>query len=91
MTAFMLCKTIAAHPESTAVISSSQTSREGAKLKTAQNMSARNEQRMKNKDKPKRERKRKDTGKKRKRCFNPWVAKYFDLTGQGIDKTHKNN
>lgn len=46
---------------------------------------------MKNKDKPKRERKRKDTGKKRKRCFNPWVAKYFDLTGQGIDKTHKNN
>lgn len=39
---------------------------------------------MKSKNKPKRELKKPYKKKKTQKPFNPWITKYFDLTGTGI-------
>jgi hypothetical protein len=37
---------------------------------------------MKNKNRPRREKQRKRPGTKRGKPFNPWIAKYFNMTGE---------
>jgi hypothetical protein len=41
---------------------------------------------VKNKNRPRREKQRKLPGTKRVKPFNPWIAKYFDLSGTGIER-----
>lgn len=45
---------------------------------------------MKNKNRPRREKQRKRPGTKRVMPFNPWIAKYFDLSGTGIEEAVEN-
>lgn len=42
---------------------------------------------MKSKNKPRREQKKKEFKKKKPaKPFNPWIVKYFDLNGTGIER-----
>ncbi len=47
---------------------------------------------MKSKDKPRRQKKKRFKKQKIKKHkpFNPWITKYFDLTGNGIESRDKN-
>ena len=44
---------------------------------------------MKNKNRPKREKQYKKPKIKKHKPFNPWIIKYFDLTGNGIESRNK--
>lgn len=45
---------------------------------------------VKNKNRPKREKQYKKPKIKKHKPFNPWITKYFDLTGNGIESRDKN-
>lgn len=48
---------------------------------------------MKSKDKPRRQQKKrfKKSRIKKYKPFNPWITKYFDLTGNGIESRDKHD
>ena len=44
---------------------------------------------MKNKNRPKRERQYKKPKTRKQKPFNPWIAKYFDLSGNGLENSKR--
>lgn len=44
---------------------------------------------MKNKNLPRKQKPKKRQSKNKKDNFNPWITKYFDLSGCGIEKCNK--
>jgi hypothetical protein len=46
---------------------------------------------MKSKNKPRKQQKKQFKKPKSKKPFNPWIAKYFDLSGTGIESRMREN
>ena len=57
---------------------------------SAINSKAKRKTNVKNKNRPKREKQYKKPKIKKHKPFNPWITKYFDLTGNGIESRDKN-
>ena len=68
-----------------------QAHRKRREIKEIKRRSKRKE--MKTKDKPRRQQKKrfKKPRTKKYKPFNPWITKYFDLTGNGIESRDKND